>query len=62
MTMSWKDLYNFLQKSKEAEWFNDSVYTYDRAKGEYYSADLVEFEDDDDIIDRVVFVEFESFT
>ncbi len=61
MAMTWKELYNYLKEHQNSEWLDNSVYTYDRTKGEYYPADLVEFQDDDDIIDNIVFVEFESF-
>lgn len=60
--MTWHELYKFLNKSRGKPWFDNTVWTYDRTKGEYYQADLVEFEENDDIIgvDNAMFVEFES--
>jgi len=52
--MTWRELLgvlheNFLYGDKDLD---DNVTVYDAAEGEYYPADLIEFEEADDVLDK----------
>ena len=47
--MTWRSL---LETLLLHERLDDSVTVYDAAEGEYYPADLIEFEEADDVLDK----------
>jgi hypothetical protein len=47
--MTWRSLLNTLVLHERLD---DSVTVYDAAEGEYYPADLIEFEEADDVLDK----------
>ena len=47
--MTWRSLLDTLVLHERLD---DSVTVYDAAEGEYYPADLIEFEEDDDVLDK----------
>lgn len=52
--MSWRELLVFLKKLEENndKRLDDDVIVYSTIEGEYYPADVVEFEGEDDVIDN----------
>ncbi len=47
--MTWRSLLDTLVLHERLD---DSVTVYDAAEGEYYPADLIEFEEADDVLDK----------
>jgi len=51
--ITWRELYKIIirKASKEQMFIDETVTVYDAADGEYYPADMIEFEEADDVLD-----------
>ena len=47
--MLWKQLGEFIKSRKELD--DEACYIYDEASGEFYTSEIIEFEDGDEIIE-----------
>ena len=47
--MTWRELHNVILDKPDL--MDDNVTVYDAADGEYYPADVIEFEEADDVLD-----------
>lgn len=50
--MTWRELLRALIELSPSKNLDDNVTVYDAAEGEYYPADLIEFEEADDVLDK----------
>ena len=51
--ITWNELYQVIHKEglKNRNFLHENVTVYDAADGEYYPADMIEFEEADDVLD-----------